>query len=69
MRDGTTVYPDAMLVRIRSWHVVRYTSRTGGVRTLCGQWIAPPVTPEASFPYGEKTCESCLRLQAKGPRT
>jgi hypothetical protein len=55
-------------VKIRSWHIPRLTARGGGIRTLCGQWIAKPGKPAETFPSDEKTCETCLRLNAKAGR-
>lgn len=52
-------------VKIRSWHIPRITSRGGSIRTLCGQWIARPDPTVDVFPSDEKTCETCLRLNAK----
>ncbi len=52
-------------VKIRSWHIPRYTSRGGSIRTLCGQWIVNPGKPAETFPSNEPTCESCFRLKEK----
>ena len=52
-----------MYVRIRSWHIIRTWTRVPDVAlTLCGKRAHGPATDD----FGDdKTCESCLRLQAK----
>jgi len=52
-----------MYIRIRSWHIIRTWTRVPGrALTRCGK----VATGEPSNDFGdEKTCESCLRLNAK----
>lgn len=52
-------------VRIRSWHIVRTPTRMFDTyRTRCGRTV---VTKDvrSEFPQDEKSCESCLRIQAR----
>lgn len=52
-------------VKIRSWHIVRLTSRGGMLQTYCGRW-KPPGTPTVDqLPMNEKSCESCARYVLK----
>lgn len=57
-------------VRLTSWHLVREVTKgnplDAQVVFLCGKWkprFRSVFLDE--FPVGEKTCESCLRLQHK----
>lgn len=47
-----------------SWHIVRLT-RSLEPRTLCGLQATPGSRTTQTFPFGERTCESCLRLDVK----
>jgi len=57
--------------KVHSWHIVRDISKGLGtsamVTALCGlkQYSANVPELAADFPAGEKTCESCLRQEAK----
>ncbi len=54
--------------KIASWHIVGGTSRTTGrLITLCGKQTDGPAEP--MFPFRERSCEACLRLQAKKEST
>lgn len=66
----------AQWVRIRSWHVAVIVTPAydpfaedprRGIRVLtrCGRPTEASDVAD-SFPFGERTCESCLRLEAKG---
>ena len=50
-------------VKLRSWHIVRTWTRVPGrFITLCGRMGSGT----SSMTFGdEKTCESCLRINAK----
>ena len=51
-------------VRFRSWHVIKTWTRVPGrALTLCGR-LATGATADV-LPLGDKSCETCLRLQAK----
>jgi hypothetical protein len=52
-----------MYIRIRSWHIIRTWTRVPGTAlTLCGK----RATGASADTFGDdKSCESCLRLQAK----
>jgi hypothetical protein len=49
-----------MYVRIRSWHI----TAPGSWSTLCGRDVATRARVFV-FPADEKSCESCLRIQAR----
>lgn len=49
-------------VRIVSWHIVKTPTRDAYV-TLCGKRAEG--TPRDEFPFDEKTCEVCLRLNSR----
>lgn len=51
-------------VAIDAWHIVREPDGRGGYITLCGKPAEGPA--EDTYPAEAKTCESCLRLNAKG---
>jgi len=51
-------------IKIRSWHRLTTFTRAGGALTRCGRRVDPPLTTADDFPVDEKTCESCLRLEA-----
>ena len=57
-----------MWAKIISWHIVKFDSRGGLHRTLCGRWAPKMLGPNENiypdFPADEKTCESCLRIKA-----
>jgi len=58
--------PETLWVRARSWHVFRTWTRTPGrLLTLCGRTINGAPDLVGTFPGGERTCESCLRISAK----
>lgn len=46
-----------MFVKLRSWHILAITGKT-----LCGRVIPADAPTSADLP-GEKSCESCLRIQ------
>jgi hypothetical protein len=47
-----------------SIHVIATFTRSGGVLTRCGRFITPPVE-ELPGLTNQRSCESCLRLQAR----
>lgn len=46
---------------IRSWHVIKFTSRGGRVMTRCGRTLPEGADERDTLPAGP-SCESCLRL-------
>ena len=55
-------------VRIVSWHVLRTYTRTGGSITNCGRGVTQARTVETystDLPAKGRTCETCLRIQAR----
>ena len=49
------------LVKIKSWHIIRTTTRGGYYLTFCGR--ATLSTAETGDSYGnDRSCESCLRI-------
>lgn len=51
-------------IKISSWHIVRSSTNVeGSYLTLCGK--AAWGSPQPGYLADEKTCESCLRVQAK----
>jgi len=54
-------------VKIRSWHAVRTPTRAFDTYvTVCGK-TAHGETLDV-FPADEKSCETCLRIQARAPK-
>ena len=51
-------------VKIRSWHGVRTTFRSGKAVTLCGRLVPADAEITPTLP-GERSCESCLRIVAR----
>lgn len=51
-------------VKVRSWHAIRFDSRTSMHRTLCGRWASATAETQPDLPAG-KSCESCLRIVAR----
>jgi len=51
-------------VRLRSWHIRGYVDDQ---YTLCGRYTPPAAPTLEEFPEDEKTCESCLRIEARRP--
>lgn len=48
-----------------SWHATLTFTRTGSVLTRCGRLVpGPKHTVDDQLPLNEKSCESCLRLEA-----
>lgn len=47
-----------------SWHRIAFESRGGTPKTLCGRWARGVLTRGETFDANDKTCESCLRLDA-----
>ena len=51
-------------VRSRSWHVVLTPTRMFHTyRTLCGRTLVTRAT-SPTLPLGDKSCETCLRMDA-----
>lgn len=59
------VYADGE--RPSSWHRIKFTSRAGHPFALCGRWSPAGATAvqAETFPLGDRTCETCLRLDSK----
>jgi hypothetical protein len=60
-----------MYVKIRSWHGIRSWTRVPNrCKTYCGQTVMTVNAPgrgETAEGFGtERTCETCLRIMAKG---
>lgn len=55
-----------MWSKIRSWHIVKFDSRGGQHKLLCGKWSTGDTRDD--FPKDEKTCESCLRIEKSRPK-
>jgi hypothetical protein len=53
-------------VKIRSWHLLRTYTRSGGGITRCGKSILAPLTTSATLDLNDKSCESCLRYMIAG---
>jgi hypothetical protein len=50
-------------IKIRSWHIIKTATRVPGrYVTLCGKSAYGQAQPD--FLEGDKTCESCLRINA-----
>ena len=49
-------------VKIRSWHGIRFTTRGGGHKTLCGRYPVKGSPEVQDLPSDEKSCESCLKI-------
>lgn len=54
-----------MWVRIESWHIVADEQRDGKDQTLCGLEPDEGSALVDDFPGNEKTCENCLRINAR----
>lgn len=51
-------------VQIRSWHIISGVSRANRVLTLCGRMAA--IGAQEADTFGDdKSCETCLRIEAK----
>lgn len=48
-----------------SWHSILTFTRNGSVLTRCGRLVpGPNHTLDDEMPLGQRSCESCLRLEA-----
>ena len=55
-------------IRRKSWHIISTWTRVPGrAIALCGLVIEGPEMD--IFPAGERTCETCLRLDARHKET